>query len=205
VKRKNIIILTCSILLLISERVLEVFNFPTSWTNTLLQGLIFITSLILLGWLNMKLRNKLIMIVGIILLNYLTGFIPTFKFSTNIYITEKSDYFSKAISTLKPIENYRFVIYNQLRTENIEDCDTSLVDYAIIEELIQNTAVIEIYNNKDATLFAFDRFIDNGYGLLNIRNENVKNLIENTRYKIVGLELRNLVELKNGWYYVSFT
>ena len=203
--RRNIIILSSSIILLLSERVLEIFSFPTDWTNIILQGLCFIVSLLLLIWLKMSLKVKFLVLGAVLLLNYSSGFIPTFKWSASSYLSEKSDLFSETIHSLEPIHNHRFSINSQLQTENLENCDTSLVDYEVVKELIQKSAVIEIYNNKDATLFAFHRFIDNGYGLIHIRNNKIKNLITNSRYKIIGLELRNLVELNNGWHYVSFT
>ena len=106
--------------------------------------------------------------------------------------------FNQAATSLKSKNDISISLFT-LKSRN--DTLLSGTEREQIIDLGEHTSVIEVEATNGNVLFIFDRFIDNGYGLLYVNNPKI---LKAARPNVV-YDLTSWVPLCENWYYVSFT
>jgi len=134
----------------------------------------------------------------------LSSSLNLWQVSIRKYITERIQYLDPVLFDLKEMNNCDLTILENEQLKFREPCDTARINWEVIHELKDNSDISEISLNKEATLFIFSRFIDNGYGIAFIENDLNPKILEKN-YRINGLEITSAVLIFENWYYISFT
>lgn len=186
--------------LTLSKSFVQLFEFPNSIKLSLIRIFIFITVVIislyyLKGW-----KLKLLTIISIIGISILQGELNIWKIPAKKEVKMIENNYSKLFDDLKnQPEDFTLMPKNlsasKVKQENKEP----------LSNLFKNSKILEIEKTNSEILFIYDRFIDNGYGLLYSPKSNFEENFWKEPFRINGLEITGISEISENWYYVSFT
>ena len=200
------------LLLLLTKSGLQVYNFPSSMWFAVLRFGIFITAIIISLIIIRKWIPKLITIGLIIGISIFQGQLDLWKFPARKYTTELYKEHHVAINLILHQDSIRRIYNHHLQgliVENQEyEVDSILLNETernIIQTFIKTTEIVEIEKSEYGVLFILSRFIDNGYGLFFVTEEQLKEINELDRFRINGYDVKGYSKITNGWYRLSFT
>ena len=193
------------LVLLLSKTLIQYFSFPTSWILTILRVLIFIIAIMLSFVIVKKLKYQIITLILVLLFSYGQGYINLWKISTARYIKSVMNKYEKEINSFIEREDYSSIMYQGENKIYDKDREGTLLASDYYSSFFKNTDFIQVEKNEDLILFVMYRFIDNGYGLGLINEENFEKIKKQKRYKVNGLEITGMTRIFGDWYYISFT
>ncbi|MDZ7604862.1 MAG: hypothetical protein U5K79_04585 [Cyclobacteriaceae bacterium] len=151
-------------------------------------------------------KTKVIYIAGYLLFTFLLGYLNLWKVSVARFIERNNNEMSAVINHLhEDFNDCEFKILGNGKCRINNDCDTSRLDIGLIHNLKSKIGGVEIDKNKELVLFTLSRFIDNGYGIAWINEENVEKIKIEPGTESMVLKITSLVNIKDNWYYISFT
>jgi hypothetical protein len=198
--------------LLLTKSGLQLYDFPSSYGFWFLRIGIFLTAVILSLIMIRNWISKLITIGLIIIISLLQGQLNLWKVPTRKYAIELYKDNDIAINLILQQDSVRRIYKRPLDgliVENLEyGIDSILLndsERTLIESFIKNTDIIEIEKCEFGVLFIMRRFIDNGYGLFFVTQEQLERIEKKERFRINGYDVTGFSKIANGWYYLSFT
>jgi len=191
--------------------VIQCFDFPISYLLLSIRVGIFILAIIIALTIIPKWYLKLITVIAIILFSLMQGELKLWKIPAKRYVIEFEKEYDKTMSQINENDSLRSCI---MRPEGLlfikvdHNRDTVLLsdpNLHYLVSVIKDSDVIQIEKTEHVTLFIMSRFIDNGYGICIITEENMKKIENEDRFRINGYDVTGFTHLKGNWYYLSFT
>ncbi|SMC65190.1 hypothetical protein [Moheibacter sediminis] len=187
--------------LLLCKSFVQLFEFPNSIKLSLIRILLFITVIIIALYYLKDWKLRLIVVISIIGISVLQGELNVWKIPARKEVKMIEDNYSELFSYLKnQPTDFSLVSKTILYPQTINQENKEL-----ISKLFNNSAILEIEKNNSEILFVYDRFIDNGYGLLYTPKPEFEEEFWKEPFRINGLDITSISKISENWYYVSFT
>jgi len=210
--RTNKWILLILFAFLSSKTVIQYFSFPPSGLLSILRVIIFIIAIVLSFVIVKNVKYKFITVGLVILFSFGQGFINLWEISAERYVESEMTKHKEAINSLVEREDYTTIHFRNNEKVYLLDRSSKLDTLLLSDDEIQfytsffmESDFFQIEKNEELTLFIMYRFIDNGYGLGLIRDENLEEIKKQKRYRINFLEITGMTRISGDWYYISFT
>ena len=198
--------------LLLTKSGLQLYDFPSSHGFWFLRIGIFLTAIILSLIMIRNWIPKLITVGLVVVFSLLQGQLNLWKVPTRKYANELYKDNDRAINLILQQDSIRRIYikpFNGLIAENLNyGIDSVLLNDSerkLIESLIKTTDIIEIEKCEFGVLLIMRRFIDNGYGLFFVTQEQLEMIENEERFRINVYDVTGFSKITNGWYYLSFT
>ena len=210
--RKNKWILLILFAFLSSKTIIQYFSFPPSASLTILRVLIFIIAIVLSLVIVKNVKYKFITAGLVILFSFGQGFLNLWEVSAERYVESEMPKYKEEINSLIERKDYSTIYYRGNEKVFILDRSSQLDTLLLSDNEIQfyssffnKSDFIQVEKNRELILFIMYRFIDNGYGLGLISDENFEKVKKQKRYRINGLEITGMTRISGDWCYISFT
>lgn len=206
-KNKKIVLLIVT--LLITKSFIQLFEFPSDLKLSILRILLFIAAFVIALISIKNWKFKIITILFIFAFSILQGELNIWKIPAKKQVKMIETNHSKLFNQLKNREAIFTVLFLNSNELNLLGLSEAFINNQENKELIlklfNESEIFQIDKTKSETLFVYDRFIDNGYGLLYSENANFENDFWKNPFRINGLEITSISKVSKNWYRVSFT
>lgn len=156
--------------------------------------------------------SKLITVGLVVLFSLLQGQLNLWKVPTRKYAIELYKDNDRAINLILQQDSIRRIYNRSLNGLIVENLDYGIdsvllndSERTLIESFIKTTDIIEIEKCEFGVLFIMRRFIDNGYGLFLVTQEQLEKIEKEEQFRINGYDVTGFSKITNCWYYLSFT
>ena len=205
-KNKKIVLLIVA--LLITKSFIQLFEFPSDLKLSILRILLFIAAIVIALISIKNWKFKMMTVIFIFGFSILQGELNIWKIPAKKQVKMIETNHSKLFNQLKNQEATFTVLLSNANELNLLGSSEAFINQenkALILKLFNESEIFQIDKTKSEILFVYDRFIDNGYGLLYSENANFENDFWKNPFRINGLEITSISKVSNNWYRVSFT
>ena len=188
-------------LLTISKSFVQLFEFPSSIKLSLIRIIIFLIVIIIALYYLKGSKLKLFSVISIIGISIIQGELNVWKIPAKKEVKMIEDNYSELFNYLKTQPSDYSLGNKKVLNSPIINQENKI----LVSSLFNNSKILEIEKTNSEILFVYNRFIDNGYGLLYSPNSDFEEEFWNEPFKINGLDLTSISKISDNWYYVSFT
>lgn len=189
------------LILLLCKSFVQLFEFPSSIKLSLIRISIFLIVIIIALYYLKDWKLKFFTIISIIVFSILQGELNFWKIPARKEAKMIENNYSELFNYLKNQQNNLSITPKKV----LESSMTNQENKKLISQLFNNSDILHIEKTNSEILYVYDRFIDNGYGLLYSPKSNFEEEFWKEPFKINGLDITSISKISENWYYVSFT